>query len=181
MVLFGICPRAVIPYSLQRNCERERSSRTARPLRHLPTREGKRGTTVQCICIGRCERERKRESVYPSSHHAFFFLCDHAGLQGALNSVHLFLGHLWLSSCACRLDAVSMVAIPAGFPFELQLSTDCFYNFQAVNTIACILRRASRVGKKAGEKAALELIILKDSSISRRVRFWVNCSKSGER
>jgi len=77
MVLFGICPRAVIPYSLQRNCERERSSRTARPLRHLPTREGKRGTTVQCICIGRCERERKRESVYPSSHHAFFFLCDH--------------------------------------------------------------------------------------------------------
>jgi hypothetical protein len=79
MVLFGICPMAVVPYSLQRNSERERSSRTARPLTHLPTRESKRGTTVQCFCIGQCERERKRERESPSfSHHAFFLLCDHA-------------------------------------------------------------------------------------------------------
>jgi len=118
------------------------------------------------------ERERERESILPHIMPSFCFAIMHTtGLQGALNSVHFFLGHLWLSSCACRLDAVSMVAIPAGFPFELQLSTDCFYNFQAVNTIACILRRANRVGKKAGGKAAFELIILKDSSIARSVRF----------
>jgi hypothetical protein len=129
MVLFGICPMAVVPYSLQRNSERERSSRTARPLTHLPTRESKRGTTVQCFCIGQCERERKRErerereSILPHIMPSFCFAIMHTtGLQGALNSVHFFWAHLWLSSCACKLDAVSMVSIPAGFPFEPQLS-----------------------------------------------------------
>jgi hypothetical protein len=108
MVLFGICPKAVVPYSLQRNCERERSSRTARPLTHLPTRESKRGTTMQCFCIGRCERERERERereyILPHIMPSFCFAIMHTtGLQGALNSVHFFLGHLWLSSCACKM------------------------------------------------------------------------------